>query len=192
MEEYDFEYINDRLKFYLSRDRYIHCLNVGSTAMELAKNYNEDEKSAYLAGVLHDLAKEMTFEQQFEIIQNEDFNSIGFNNRNYRVYHGWVASIYARDVFKIKDQKILDAIRYHTTGRKNMSVFEKIVFVADCICPGRKYDSIEYFRKVAYVNMDIIIVDKLINCIEKCLRKHHVLAQDTIEAYNDLVVKINC
>ena len=91
---------------------------------------------------------------------------------------------------KIDDDDILNAIRYHTTGRKNMSLLEKIVYNADCISIDRKFEGIEYFRKVAMVDLNVVIIDKTSKAMQTSLRKQKPILIDTLEAYNDLVDKI--
>ena len=184
---YNLEQINEELKKNLSRERYIHCLNVANQAVELAGLYKADEESAFVAGVLHDIAKEMPYSKQLEILQNENYDPSTFTPKSNKIYHGWVGSVYAKNILNIQDKDILNAIRYHTTGRANMSLLERIVFASDCISLDRKYDGIEYFREACKVNLDIVIIDKLSNAMHKYIEKQKIIVQDTYEAYNYLV-----
>lgn len=186
---YNLELIYKKIKENLSEERYKHCLNVGNMAKNLAKIYNVDEEKAYIAGLLHDITKEMSYEEHLEIEENLDFYPEEFSKNNYKIFHGWTASAYAKKYLGVFDEDILNAIKYHTTGRKNMTLFDKIVFTADCISADRKFEGVEYFRRVSKVNMDIVIIDKLINAIKKCLYSQRIIFNDTYEAYNEIISK---
>ena len=159
-------------------------------AKKLAKAHGVDEKKAYVAGILHDIAKEMYFREQLDVLSGINFFPTNYSTKTYRVFHGFVGSIYAKRKFKIDDEDILNAIRYHTTGRKNMSMLEKVVYNADCISMDRKFEGIEYFRKVAMVDLNVVIIDKTSKAMQNSLRKQKPILIDTLEAYNDLVDKI--
>ncbi len=186
---YNREIIFKELKENLSEERYKHCLNVGDMARDLARIYNVDEEKAYVASLLHDLTKEMSYERYLEIEENLNFYPKEFSKKNYKIFHGWTASAYAKKYLGVSDEEILNAIKYHTTGRKNMTLLDKIVFTADCISIDRKFEGVEYFRRIAKVNMDIVIIDKLVNAMEKCLHSQRTILNDTYEAYNDIISK---
>lgn len=186
---YDLEIIYTTLKENLSEKRYQHCLNVADMAKNLAKIYNVDEEKAYVGGLLHDIAKEMSYEEYLRIEGDVKFYPEEFSKENYKIFHGWAASAYAKKYLGIFDEEILNAIKYHTTGRKNMTLLDKIIFAADCISIERSFENIEYFRSIAKVNMDIVIVDKLINALKKCLHNKDFILKNTYEAYNEIILK---
>lgn len=175
------------LKSKVSEKRYAHCINVGNMAKKLAKCHNADEKKAYIAGILHDIAKEMTYEEQLEILQGINFFPPEYSRYNCKVFHGWVGSVYAKKYLGITDTDVLNAIRYHTTARKSMSTLEKIIFNADCISIERHFEGIEYFRKAAQMDLNIVILDKISGAIKDSVRKRRIITRDTFEAYNDLL-----
>ncbi len=175
------------LKSKVSERRYTHCINVGNMAKKLARCHNADEKKAYIAGILHDIAKEMTYEEQLEVLQGVNFFPPEYSRYNCKVFHGWVGSVYVKKYFGITDMDVLNAIRYHTTARKSMSTLEKIIFNADCISIERHFEGIEYFRKAAQINLDIVILDKISGAIRDSIRKRRIITRDTFEAYNDLL-----
>lgn len=179
------------LKSKVSERRYTHCINVGNMAKKLAKCHNADEKKAYIAGVLHDIAKEMSYEEQMEILHGVNFFPPEYSRRNYKVFHGWVGSVYAKKYLGVTDIDVLNAIRYHTTARRSMSTLEKIIFNADCISIERRFEGIEYFRRVAQMNLDVVILDKISGAIKDSIRKQRIITRDTFEAYNDLIDSLN-
>ena len=128
---YDLIAICKDLKSKVSEKRYNHCINVGNMAKKLAKIYGVDEKKAYIAGILHDICKEFSYKEQLEIIEGIEFRPPEYCKKYHKVFHGWVGSIYARNYLQITDCDVLNAIRYHTTGRKDMSTLEKIIYNAD-------------------------------------------------------------
>ena len=179
------------LKSKVSERRYNHCINVGNMAKKLARIYNVNEKKAYIAGILHDIAKEMNYDQQTEILGGTEFFPPEYSRKNYRVFHGWVGSIYVKKYLHIYDDDILNAIRYHTTGRKDMSMLEKIIYNSDCISIERRFDGVEYFRRVAQSDLNVVILHKISGAIRDSVRRQVQILRNTYEAYNSLLSTSN-
>ena len=138
-------YFVPRVKALYTEKRYKHVLSVARLACEIAdaNGLLEDEHNYgryFVAGYLHDVAKSMTREEQLEMI---NFNYPDYEDLPIFSYHQFVGAMIAEQQFGINDQEILDAIRFHATGRANMSALERIVFAADKIDPLRGYDSSE-------------------------------------------------
>lgn len=184
---YDLIAICKDLKSKVSEKRYNHCINVGNMAKKLAKIYGVDEKKAYIAGILHDICKEFSYKEQLEIIEGIEFRPPEYCKKYHKVFHGWVGSIYARNYLQITDCDVLNAIRYHTTGRKDMSTLEKIIYNADCVSIERRFDGVEYFRRIAQSDLNVVIIHKLSEAMRNSLKKQYILIRDSFEAYNDLV-----
>ena len=108
---------------------------------------------------------------------------------NPSILHGLVGSIIAREVMGIKDEDILSAIRYHTTGRKNMSILEKIIYIADYIEPLRKFNGVEELRSLSKMNLDEAVIQSLENTIKYVISQNGLLHTDTIDARNYLLIK---
>ena len=132
--------IKKTLKESLSEERYNHTLGTADCALKLAKKYGLDEKKAYLAGLLHDCAKCKSNDELLKIIKQELKNIDEGELQNYKTLHAPVGEYFARTMYNIDDSEILNAIRYHTIGRVNMSLFEKIIFLADKIEENRNYE----------------------------------------------------
>ena len=135
---------------YLGERRLLHTLNVGYLSAELAVRYGADPDKALLAGALHDCAKELDIDSQREMAA--DYCGDLFTDK--KLLHSPAGAVFARDGFGIKDKEILDAICYHTTGRGNMSVLEKIVYLADKIEPARNYMDLAPIRKMVEKDLD--------------------------------------
>ena len=132
------------LKEKLPKKRYEHTLGVAYTAASLAMCYGEDILKAELAGILHDIAKA---KKSFELKDDMKGYIDPYTDGDYvaliadkapQILHAIYAPYLAKKDYKIEDKDILSAIRWHTTGKKDMTMLEKIVFVADYIEPNRK------------------------------------------------------
>lgn len=132
------------LKEKLPKKRYEHTLGVAYTAASLAMCYGEDILKAELAGILHDVAKaKKSFELKGDMKEYIDPYTDGdyvalIADKAPQILHAIYAPYLAKKDYKIEDKDILSAIRWHTTGKKDMTMLEKIVFVADYIEPNRK------------------------------------------------------
>lgn len=132
-------YFMKRLHSYLGSKRLRHSLSVAHTAYAIArKNKVNDPERAYIAGILHDIGKELG-EEESNSIMKENFPE--FLSYPKFCHHQFTGSYLAEHEFGVKDLSILDAIRYHCTGKAHMSVLAKIIFSADKIEPTRGYDS---------------------------------------------------
>ncbi|MFY4774852.1 bis(5'-nucleosyl)-tetraphosphatase (symmetrical) YqeK [Metabacillus sp. RGM 3146] len=175
------------VKEHLTEHRYKHTVGVMETAIKLSDKYGGDTKKAETAAIFHDYAKFRPKEEMIEIIKEQDMK------KDLLLYNGelWHAPAGAYLVQKeagINDPEILDAIRYHTSGRKGMSLLDKIIFVADYIEPGRHFPGVEEARKLAEKNLDEALILALKNTIVFLLKKNQAVYPDTIETYNDLVL----
>lgn len=136
--EYNFAGIQNRLKKELNKRRFQHTLGVRYTAAALAMRYNYDIKRAEVAGLLHDCAKCFSNEKLLAKCKKYGIEMSEIEARNPYLLHAKYGAFLAKKVYHIEEEDVLQAIIYHTTGRANMSVLEKIIFIADYIEPNRK------------------------------------------------------
>ena len=140
-------YFVPRVKAMYKEKRYEHVLSVARLCCEIAEaNGLLDDHNYgryFVAAYLHDIAKSMTREEMLEMIK---YNYPEYDNLPIFSYHQFVGAIIAEQQFGINDQEILDAIRFHATGRANMSAMERIVYAADKLDPLRGYDSSEMIK----------------------------------------------
>lgn len=175
------------IKSRLSEYRFTHSVNVAKSAVELAGKYGADKEKAYVAGILHDVMKEENLDVQREFIEKngEKMTSLELNSKS--IYHQMSGSAYAKIELHIDDEDILNAIRYHTTGRKNMSLLEKVIFTADFISAERNYPDVDIMREKAKVSLDDAMLYSLKYTINNLTSKTAVIHPDTLECYNWII-----
>ena len=139
--------------------RFAHTLGVEFTAAALAMKYQADVTDAQIAGLLHDCAKCLTDEKRVSICEKHQIPMTDIERRNPFLLHAKVGEYLAREKYGITNPDILNAIRFHTTGRENMSLLERIVFVADYIEPGRRQaPNLTEIRQLAFTDLDAAIL----------------------------------
>ena len=135
--------------------RFTHTLGVEYTAAALAMRYGGDLEQAQTAGLLHDCAKCMSDEKLLKLCEKNKLEITDVERRNAFLLHAKVGSCLAQKEYGIEDPEILSAILYHTTGRPDMTLLEKIIFTADYIEPGRKQAAnLTEIRRMAFEDLD--------------------------------------
>lgn len=186
----EIEMIKNELKHDLSEKRYVHSLGVADEARKLAEKYGEDPERAYIAGLVHDCAKEVPPEDMEGILKTRYGITVDSMSRlTPKILHGVLGACEAQRRFGIYDPEILAAVKYHTTGKGNMSMLEKIIYIADYIEPNRDFDGVEHLRHLAYKNIDEAIIKGIDDTILDLVERGLLLHPDTIHARNDLVIK---
>ena len=147
--------LRKQLENELKPDRFDHTLGVAYTAANLAFLYGADTEKALIAGYLHDCAKCMSHEEQIKICEKTGIEITEVERKNHSLLHAKVGMYLARTKYDVYDPEILGAIRWHTTGREDMTLLEKIVYIADFIEPNRKpLDNMAEIRKEAFTDID--------------------------------------
>lgn len=182
VKEYD-EIISKRMK----SARYKHSKNVAKEAVRLAKKYGADIKKAEIAGILHDITKESSQEEQFEIIERAGIKLTEFEKATPKLWHAISGSAYIKIILKIDDEDILNAVRYHTTGRAGMSLLEKVIFIADFTSEERDYDGVEKMRKAADKGLEEAMIEGMSFTICDLSERKLTIAPDTFQGYNEVV-----
>lgn len=177
------DYTNNResvlnlLKKHVKGDRLEHSLGVEHAAVALAERYGADPDKAGLAGLLHDIAKQMN---------NDKLTAeYGICTPSDKTLHGPIGAIWLREHGYVDDEDVLNAIRYHTTGRPAMSLLEKIVYIADAIEPGRKSQDADVLRDYASEDLNKAVLFSLECSLRRVLDNQHLIDPDTVAAYND-------
>ena len=182
--------IKSELKKILSERRYVHSLGVAEEAEKLARRYGADQSKAYLAGLVHDCAKEFPPEEMEGILKTEYGVPVDSMSRLMpKILHGPLGACEAQRKFEIYDPEILDAIKYHTTGKGNMSTLAKIIYIADYIEPNRDFEGVEKLRRLAYENIDEAIIAGIDETILDLIKRGLIIHPDTVHARNDLIIK---
>ncbi len=163
------EKIRAWIKSRLSEERYLHSLGAEETARELAYMFSVDPEKAALAGLIHDNAKNISYEEMLSIIKKNNFDIEENVKNNQKILHAYLGSFLAEKELHIEDQEILEAIKFHTTGRVNMSIFEKIIFLADKIEANTR--DIDFRCEVLNILKETNNIDKAVMyCVERTIR----------------------
>lgn len=186
----EIERIKKYLQDNLSEHRCRHSFGVAEEAVRLAKHYGADPDSAYLAGLLHDCAKEIPPQRALQMLRKQyriEPNAMMLENP--KLLHGTLGACIAQSVFDVYDTEILDAIKYHTTGKADMSLLGKIIFIADFIEPNRTYKDVETLRKLAYQNLDEAIIFGIDYTIIDLIQRKMIVQPDTLHCRNFLLIQ---
>jgi len=167
---------------------YRHVLGVAETARAMACRFGADERAAYTAGLLHDVAKVLSPEALLKAAEGSGIVVDEIERRSPGLLHGPVAAVWAQQELGIRDQAILDAIRYHTTGRAGMSPLEMIIYTADLIEPGRRYPGVEALRELAGNDLKAACLAGLDQTLRYCLDRGWLIHPRSLEARNALLL----
>ena len=173
----------------LTDARFIHSLNVAQSARELANIYGCDEEKCAVAGILHDIMKDTDKEQQLKMLSDFGIMLNTTEKVTPSLWHQISGAAYIEHILGIKDEEILGAVRYHTSGKSGMSTFEKIIFIADFISADRIYPGVDVMRRYAAESLDKAIVEGLAFTIKELAINNRPIIADTIFAYNEAVLK---
>lgn len=172
----------------LSFKRAEHTIAVAKLSVELAQKNDVSVADAYLAAMLHDITKEVPFDEQLQTLASSDIISPLSIACGKNIFHAVTAFLKARDEFKVTNSDVLNAIKYHTTGRANMSVLEKIVFTADAVSYDRTYDEAKRLRELALADLDSAMLCVVSFVVKDLISKQKPIFPDTIECYNSCVL----
>lgn len=178
------EEIKQYLKGNLKEKRYNHTLGVAETAKALAKLNGISEEKAEIAALAHDVAKNLSKENMELIIQENNISLSKVEKSNMDLWHSIIAPIEAKNKLNIEDEEILDAVRWHTTGKEDMSILTKIIYIADMIEPNRDFDGVEEIRKITFEELDKGVYAGLTHTIQFLLMKDLLIDENTIKARN--------
>ena len=181
-KEYD-KLLRSKLDDY----RYIHSLGVAKSAKELAALYGADEEKAYTAGLLHDVMKNASPDEQLQITEKADIILSPCEKLNQKLWHAIAGAAFLKTELTITDEEIISAVRWHTTGKAGMTTLEKTVYLADFISEDRTYPDVDEVRRLAHISLERAIVYTQKYCIQKLLSQNMIIDPSGVECYNDLV-----
>lgn len=204
--EYDFKFFENVVKTLETKKRFIHTLGVQKEAFELGMIYlPKFAKKLQFAGLLHDITKDFTIEKHLELCKK--FNiTIDYSNIVPKLLHSKTGSEYVRNLFgnELIDEDVYNGIYYHTTGRKNMSLFEAIIYLADYIEENRTFEDCIMLRKFFYDNLktaesyndklEVLRKTMVLSfdlTIKNLIEENKQIDSDTIEARNYFLVNKN-
>lgn len=172
--------IKEYIEKNFSDKRKLHTEGVRITATELARKYGADPAKAEIAALFHDMYRGVSENSLNYYVRNLGLDDRYLNNCN--LAHGKIAAIVMERDFEISDKDIINAVAYHTTGRANMSLLEKIIYLADAIEPSRAYPGVDELRRLAEGDLDRACLLSLSNTINFVRASGKFLDEDTIRA----------
>lgn len=175
----------------LKESRLMHTFGVIDTATALAKAYQAEIKKCERAALLHDCAKYMPLEDMIAICDRNFVELNELEKSKNSLLHAKAGACLAYEKYGIKDKEILDAIKFHTTGRPDMSLIEKIIFVSDYIEPGRDFsEKLPMYRMIAMADIDLVCMNILkdtLDHLESINAEINPLTKETYAFYKDLI-----
>ncbi len=183
--------------------RYEHILRVEKEIIRLSEVFLPDKLlDLRISAILHDITKDLSLKQQLQLCKK--FDIIVSEHIAYEVLHAKTGAYYAKELFpSYVNEEVFNAIKNHTTGSVGMTLFDKLLFVADYIEEGRKYQKCLEVREKLWFGvkslktqseremlLDMICVEILDNTIEFLMREKRPIDEETVVARNELVCKI--
>ena len=178
----------------LKPSRYKHSRCVMERAVELAEKSGADVIKAKLAGLLHDIMKNVPEKEMLQFIEDSGIILLYADLCAPQLWHAIAGAAYLKEKLGIDDPDVINAVRYHTTGRAGMSKLEKVVYLADLTSADRDYPDVKKARKIADRSLDEGVLYGSEFLIADLVQKERVLHPDTLACYDELVrqgVRVN-
>jgi predicted HD superfamily hydrolase involved in NAD metabolism len=184
MKNYDMKAYEKKIKHEMDEGRYQHTMGVMFMCSALAMRYEFDIQKAQLAGLLHDCAKCIPNGKKLKLCEKHNIQMTEIERRNPFLLHAKLGAFLAMHKYGITDKEVISAILNHTTGKPNMSLLDKIVYIADYIEPRRnKADNLAEVRKLAFMDIDQALYRILSDTLEYLGGKSGEIDEMTLKAY---------
>ncbi|MBP3483728.1 MAG: nicotinate (nicotinamide) nucleotide adenylyltransferase [Oscillospiraceae bacterium] len=184
-------WLREKAHAMLKPSRVAHVIGCEAEAVQLAKRWGEDPENAAEAGILHDITKKLVLSDQLILCRKYGIINDNAEERNFKLLHAKTGAALARALFGISDE-VYNAIRWHTTGKPDMTLLEKIIYMADYIEPNRDFPGVEELRRLAYEDLDKAMALGLEMSLEDIKSSGQEPYKDTVEAfewYSQLIKK---
>lgn len=179
----ELEWLRSKTFQYLNPNRVAHVMGCEQEAVRLAKRWGADEGLAAEAGILHDITKKLKGPEQLKLCERYGIMTDIDERANYKLLHSKTGAALSRELFGISDE-VYNAIFWHTTAKPDMSLLEKILYMADYIEPNRDFEGVEKLRALAYTNLDESLILGLKMSLEDLKRrgaKPHINSERALE-----------
>ena len=180
------KYYEDIISQRMKAVRFKHSKNVAKEAVRLAKKYGADVEKAELAGILHDATKETDGPEQMSLIRRAGIELTDMEKDSPKLWHAISGSAYTQVELGITDKEVIDAIRYHTTGRAGMTLLEKVIFVADFTSADRDFEGVDRIRRIADKSLDEAVLEGMSFTMSDLALRKLTIAPDTFAGYNEM------
>jgi predicted HD superfamily hydrolase involved in NAD metabolism len=185
---YSRETLMQKVQMRMSERRFQHVLGVEETAIALAAKYGCSTEKASIAALTHDYAKERPDEEFILVIKREGYDPALLQYGN-AIWHGLIGASFVERELGITDEEILQAIRVHTTGAAQMSLLDKIIYVADYIEPNRSFPGVQDAREIALLDLDEAVAFETKRTLAHLIEQEQQIYPKSIETYNHWVAK---
>lgn len=178
------------LKGLIKEKRYIHSIGVAHTCLFLAKKFGYNRRKAVIAGLLHDCAKDLDEAKQKYFIKKYKIKFDEVTKKVPVLWHGYIGYYAAREFFGVTDKEILEAIKYHTAGNREMGHIARLVFIADFVEINREYESSSRARRMLHkpgIALDEILLQVIKEKVNYIISSNMVLHLETILFWNKLL-----
>lgn len=177
-----YEDLYNEIKEILSEKRFKHCERVVKRAIEYAKIYSIDEQTIKLTAIAHDIAKELSYEENQKYINKYNIKLDDIEKTSKNLLHAIIGAEICRDKYEFTED-MKNAVRYHTTGRENMSILEKIIYLADATEEGKEQGTNNFVEIIKQdINKGMYEVSKYVT--ESLLKRNELIHLNTIRCYN--------
>lgn len=175
-------WLREKAHAMLNPGRVAHVIGCEAEAVRLARRWGEDPENAAEAGILHDITKKLVLSDQLILCRKYGIINDNAEERNVKLLHAKTGAAVARARFGISDE-VYNAIRWHTTGKPDMTLLEKIIYMADYIEPNRDFPGVEELRKLAFEDLDKAMALGLEMSLEDIRSSGQEPYKDTVEAF---------
>ena len=175
-------WLREKVLEHLDEHRVAHVAGCESEAVRLAMHWGEDPELAAEAGILHDITKSLSYDEQLQLCEKYGIINDNSELEAPKLLHAKTGAAMARELFGVSDT-VYEAIRWHTTGKPDMSLLEKILYLADYIEPTRDFEGIDELRELAFSDLDGAMVLGLGMTIDEIRRSGREPYVDTLDAY---------
>ncbi|OMC69310.1 hypothetical protein BK126_14890 [Paenibacillus sp. FSL H7-0326] len=169
--------------------RWKHTQGVMETAVILAERFGADPRKADLAAILHDVAKYWPVNEMEKVIRENGLNQ-DLLLHDKQLWHSEVGAFVAERDYGVTDSEVLNAIKWHTSGRVNMSLLDKVVCLADYIEPGRDFPGVNNIRELAEHSLEEALLAGFDGTISHLITLKKVIYPLTLFTRNDLIAQL--
>ena len=175
------EEIRQFTKAHVKKSRYEHSVRVAEMCARMCRQYGLDSRKGYLAGIGHDMCKDFSDEELFDLAGRDGLEITDFDRKKPALLHGRAAAVMLREHFKVFDPEILEAVANHTSGIIGMCDLTKCLFLADKIEPGRPQSTDEYRENLLAMSLDGMLYSVLEENYEYLTKRGYEISPGTRE-----------
>lgn len=186
----ELDYLRRYIRPLMTDYRYRHSLGVEKQAVKMARRFGADQRRAALAGILHDVCKDMPKGALLQnILESGIINGIDFK-ASPQLIHSYAGALYLQSHMDIHDPEVIEAVRYHTTARAGMSLLETVVYLADLTSEDREYPDVGEMRRLCDTDLRKAMIHALTHTVKELTRKQKPICPDTLGACKEYGVTI--